>query len=289
MTMSFTRRAVAALFAATALTAVPALAQQAEVKIGYNADQSASGAAELGLAGRYGFEAAIEDINAKNPEIAGKKVKFVLVAEDDVADPKQGVSVANKFVGDGVTFVVGHFNSSVSIPASEVYAENGILQVTPASTNPSFTERGLWNTFRVCGRDDQQGAVAGKYIAEKLSGKKVAVLGQTVVTELFGEGVDPVGQRIRLGPIPFTVIGVLAPKGQSGFQDQDEAPIVPGTSAMPAAGAPAAMMPDQQLPIDQVAPQRVAPVDAGMNLAGGVPDTSGPDGMQAGIETPIIE
>jgi branched-chain amino acid transport system substrate-binding protein len=86
------------------------------------------------------------------------------------------VSVANKFVGDGITFVVGHFNSGVSIPASEVYAENGVLEITPAATNPVFTERGLWNTFRTCGRDDQQGAVAGKWIVDNLPGKKVAVI-----------------------------------------------------------------------------------------------------------------
>ncbi len=82
----------------------------------------------------------------------------------------------NKFVGDGVKFVIGHFNSGVSIPASEVYAENGIFQITPASTNPNFTERGLWNTFRTCGRDDQQGAVAGKYIADHFKDAKVAVV-----------------------------------------------------------------------------------------------------------------
>ena len=95
---------------------------------------------------------------------------------DDVSDPKQGISVANKFVADGVKFVVGHFNSGVSIPASEVYAENGILEITPAATNPIFTERGLWNTFRTCGRDDQQGAVAGAYLADNFKDAKIAVV-----------------------------------------------------------------------------------------------------------------
>ena len=84
--------------------------------------------------------------------------------------------MANKFIGDGVKFVIGHFSSGVSIPTSEVYAENGIFQITPASTNPKFTERGLWNTFRTCGRDDQQGAVAGKYIADHFKDTKVAVV-----------------------------------------------------------------------------------------------------------------
>jgi branched-chain amino acid transport system substrate-binding protein len=93
-----------------------------------------------------------------------------------VSDPKQGVSVANKFAAEGVKFVVGHFNSGVSIPASQVYEEAGIVQVTPASTNPTYTERGMWNTFRTCGRDDQQGLVAGSYLADKFKGKKVAVI-----------------------------------------------------------------------------------------------------------------
>ena len=129
--------------------------------------------AAFGAQLQKGAEQAIADINAAGG-INGEQL--VLVLGDDVSDPKQGVSVANKFVGDGVTYVIGHFNSGVSIPASEVYAENGIFQITPASTNPQFTERGLWNTFRTCGRDDQQGVVAGNYIAENFKDKAVAVI-----------------------------------------------------------------------------------------------------------------
>jgi branched-chain amino acid transport system substrate-binding protein len=84
--------------------------------------------------------------------------------------------VANKFAAEGVKMVVGHFNSGVSIPASDVYEEAGIVQITPASTNPKFTDNGKWNTFRTCGRDDQQGLVAGAYLADKFKGKKVAVI-----------------------------------------------------------------------------------------------------------------
>ncbi|RCS23645.1 branched-chain amino acid ABC transporter substrate-binding protein [Phyllobacterium salinisoli] len=120
-----------------------------------------------------GAEAAIAEINAAGG-LNGEQIKVVL--GDDVSDPKQGISVANKFAADGVKFVIGHFNSGVSIPASDVYAENGILQVTPASTNPVFTERGLWNTFRTCGRDDQQGTIAGKYIADHFKDAKIAVI-----------------------------------------------------------------------------------------------------------------
>jgi branched-chain amino acid transport system substrate-binding protein len=122
---------------------------------------------------KNGAELAAADLNAKGG-INCQKIEIVL--GDDVSDPKQGVSVANKFVGDGVKFVIGHFNSGVTMPASEVYAENGIYVITPSATNPQITERGLWNVFRTCGRDDQQGEVAGKYIATTLKGKKVALV-----------------------------------------------------------------------------------------------------------------
>ena len=113
-----------------------------------------------------------------------------------------------------------------------------------------------------------------------------------VKNEMVNIGVDAEYSAVQAAGSLATMPG-LAPLADqmlrsAGFQDQDEAPIVPGTQAMPA-GDPAAMMPDQPLPIDQVGPEGVAPVEAGMNLAGGVPDTSGPDGMQAGIETLIIE
>ncbi len=129
--------------------------------------------AAFGAQLKNGAEQAIEDINAAGG-IMGSKIEVVV--GDDVGDPKQGVSVANKFAGDGAKFVIGHFNSGVSIPSSDVYAENGILQITPASTNPTFTERKMWNVFRTCGRDDQQGTVAGNYIAEQQKGKKIAVV-----------------------------------------------------------------------------------------------------------------
>ena len=129
--------------------------------------------AAFGAQLQKGAEMAVADINAAGG-VNGEQISLSI--GDDVSDPKQGISVANKFVADGVKFVVGHFNSGVSIPASEVYAENGILEITPAATNPVFTERGLWNTFRVCGRDDQQGEVAGAYIAANFKDAKVAVI-----------------------------------------------------------------------------------------------------------------
>src|SRR4029434_5063907 len=117
--------------------------------------------AAFGAQLQKGAEQAAADINAAGG-INGEKI--VLSIGDDVSDPKQGTSVANKFVADGVHFVVGHFNSGVTIPASEVYQENGILEITPAATNPKVSERNMWNIFRTCGRDDQQGGVAADYI-----------------------------------------------------------------------------------------------------------------------------
>ena len=105
-----------------------------------------------------GATQAVADLNAKGG-VLGQQVK--LDVGDDACDPKQAVSVANEFASKKVVFVDGHFCSSSSIPASKVYADEGILQITPASTNPKFTDEGSWNTFRTCSRDDLQGRVAG--------------------------------------------------------------------------------------------------------------------------------
>ncbi len=172
------------LLSAVALTAMVAFTgtAYADILIGVGAPITGPNAS-FGAQIQKGAEQAAADINAAGG-INGEQIKIVL--GDDVSDPKQGVSVANKFAADGVKYVVGHFNSSVSIPASEVYAENGILQLTPASTNPIFTERGLWNTFRICGRDDQQGGVAGAYVAANFKDAKVAVLHDNTT---YGKGL----------------------------------------------------------------------------------------------------
>jgi branched-chain amino acid transport system substrate-binding protein len=122
---------------------------------------------------KNGADLAVADINAAGG-VLGKKL--ALDVGDDACDPKQARAVAEKFVSEKVPFVAGHYCSSSSIPASEAYAEGNVLQITPASTNPTFTERGQWNTFRVCGRDDQQGAVAGAYLAKNYKGKNIAIL-----------------------------------------------------------------------------------------------------------------
>jgi branched-chain amino acid transport system substrate-binding protein len=131
------------------------------------------GEATFGRQLRNGAEQAVADINAAGG-VLGRKLR--LEVGDDACDPKQARSVAEKLAGMKVPFVAGHYCSSSSIPASEAYAESNVLQITPASTNPQFTERGLWNTFRVCGRDDQQGAIAADYIVKNYKGKNVAVI-----------------------------------------------------------------------------------------------------------------
>jgi branched-chain amino acid transport system substrate-binding protein len=144
----------------------------AQIKVGVAGPLTGPNAA-FGAQLKNGAEQAAADINAKGG-INGQKIE--LVFGDDRSDPKEGVSVANKFVGEKVRFVLGHFNSGVTIPASEVYAENNILMISPSATNPKVTERKLWNVFRTCGRDDQQGEVAAKYISTTLKGKKVAIV-----------------------------------------------------------------------------------------------------------------
>ena len=149
-----------------------ALAGSAEAQVRFGVGGPITGPnAATGAQMKNGVEQAAADINATGG-ILGEKI--TVEYGDDVSDPKQGVSVANNFAGDGVKFVIGHYNSGVTIPASAVYQENGILQITPASTNPTVTERGMWNIFRTCGRDDQQGKVAGAYILAHFKDKRIA-------------------------------------------------------------------------------------------------------------------
>jgi len=122
---------------------------------------------------KRGAQKGVDDYNAKGG-VAGQKLKLEI--GDDACDPKQAVAVANKLASEGIKFVDGHFCSGSSIPASDVYKEENIIEMTPASTNPQLTERGLKNVFRTCGRDDIQGVTAGKYLAAHYKDKKVAII-----------------------------------------------------------------------------------------------------------------
>ena len=169
----------ASLAAVLAIAAAPAGAQVKIASAGPMTGEYASFGKQL----QDGAQQAVADLNAKGG-VLGQKIELQI--GDDACDPKQAVSVANKFAGDGVKFVDGHFCSSSSIPASKVYTEEGILQITPASTNPKFTDEGSWNTFRTCGRDDQRGAVAGHTIATEFKDRKVAILHDNTT---YGKGI----------------------------------------------------------------------------------------------------
>ena len=160
--------------------------QAATLKIGVAGPLTGDQAA-FGEMLKNGATLAVEEWNAKGGvSVGGKKMKVDILWGDDRHDPREGVSIANKFVNSGAVGIVGHFNSSVSIPASTVYAEAGVLQITPASTNPKLTEQGFSTVFRVCGRDDQQGEVAANYIVDTLKLKRIAILHDKTT---YGQGL----------------------------------------------------------------------------------------------------
>ena len=159
------------LFATAALLATVGAAQ-AQIRVATVGPMTGEYAA-IGVQMKAGAEQAVADIN-KAGGVNGQQL--ILEVGDDACDPKQAVSVANQMASRKVAVVAGHYCSGSSIPASKVYAEEGVLQISPASTNPKYTDEGGWNTFRVCGRDDQQGALAGKFLADKFKGKKIAVI-----------------------------------------------------------------------------------------------------------------
>ncbi len=140
---------------AAAPAAAPAM-PEVVVKIGHVAPTTGP-QAHLGKDNENGARLAIDDANAKNIVIDGKKIKFELDAQDDQADPKQGTIVAQKLVDDKVAGVVGHLNSGTSIPASKIYSDAGIPQISPSATNPKLTLQGFKTTFRVMANDVQQG------------------------------------------------------------------------------------------------------------------------------------
>ncbi|WP_448205873.1 branched-chain amino acid ABC transporter substrate-binding protein [Azospirillum sp. sgz302134] len=160
------------LLAAVAATALSATAAKADISVAVAGPMTGQYAA-FGEQMRKGMEQAVADINAAGG-VLGQKLK--LEVGDDACDPKQAVAVANDLARKGVKFVNGHYCSGSSIPASAVYAEEGILNITPAATNPKLTEQGLKNIFRICGRDDQQGKFAGKYLLDTYKGKNIAIL-----------------------------------------------------------------------------------------------------------------
>lgn len=188
------------MFAVAAAFAGSVSAQDMVIKIGHVAPTS-GGIAHLGKDNEMGAKMAIDDLNAKGLMIGGKKARFELLAEDDGADPKQATAVAQKLVDSKVNGVVGHLNSGTSIPASKIYSDAGIPQISPSATNPKFTRQGYKTTFRVVADDVHLGGTLGKYASGTLKGKSIAVIddrtayGQGVAEE-FVKGVDGSGGKV---------------------------------------------------------------------------------------------
>jgi branched-chain amino acid transport system substrate-binding protein len=171
--------------AAAAIFVGSVSAQDMVVKIGHVAPTS-GGIAHLGKDNENGARMAIEELNAKGVTIGGKKAKLELVAEDDAADPKQGTAVANKLVDAKVNGVIGHLNSGTSIPASKIYSDAGIPQISPSATNPKYTRQGFKTTFRVVADDVHLGGTLGRYAVKELKGKSIVTIDDRTA---YGQGV----------------------------------------------------------------------------------------------------
>jgi branched-chain amino acid transport system substrate-binding protein len=176
------------------------LAQETVVRLGHVAPTSGA-IAHLGKDNENGARLAIEELNAKGITIGGARIRFELLAEDDAADPKQGTAAAQKLVDSKVVGVIGHLNSGTSIPASKIYSDAGIPQISPSATNPRFTRQGYKTTFRVVADDVHLGGTLGKYAVNQLKGKSIAVVddrtayGQGVADE-FEKGVKGAGGKV---------------------------------------------------------------------------------------------
>ena len=142
--------------------------------------------AHIGIDIRNGTQLGVDDVNAAGIEVGGRKVKLELIAEDDEANPTKATTVAQKLVDAKVVAVVGHFNSGASIPASKIYSDAGIVQISPGSTNPKYTQQGFKTTYRVVANDDQQGPVGAQFAVEKLVAKKIAVIDDSTA---YGQGL----------------------------------------------------------------------------------------------------
>jgi branched-chain amino acid transport system substrate-binding protein len=155
---------------------------------------------------RDGSQQAVDDLNAAGG-ILGQKLR--LTVHDDVCDPKQAVAIANQLAASPPAVVIGHFCSGSSIPASDVYAEEGILMISPGSTNPKLTDAGHWNVFRICGRDDQQGALAGRDLIKLFPGKKIAIVDDR---QTYSQGLaDETRKALNAGGVKEVMDDTITP------------------------------------------------------------------------------
>jgi branched-chain amino acid transport system substrate-binding protein len=142
--------------------------------------------AHLGKDNENGARLAIDDLNERKVKIGGQEIKFELLPEDDASDPKQGTAVAQKLVDAKVAGVIGHLNSGTTIPASKIYHDAGIAQISPSATNPKYTLQGFNTTFRVVAHDGQLGGTLGRYAVAQLKGKSIAIIDDRTA---YGQGV----------------------------------------------------------------------------------------------------
>ena len=179
---------------------VPPPKPEVMVKLGHVAPLTGP-QAHLGKDNENGARMAIDELNAQNLEIGGAKIKFELLAEDDQADPKQGTIVAQKLVDAKVNGVIGHLNSGTTIPASKIYSDAAIPQISGSATNPKYTQQGFKTAFRVMANDVQQGKILGEYAVKQLAAKSVAIIddrsayGQGLADE-FKKAVEAAGVKI---------------------------------------------------------------------------------------------
>jgi len=177
-----------------------ACAQEQIVKIGHVGPLTGP-SAHLGKDIENGARMAIEELNAKGVTLGGNKIKFVLLAEDDASDPKQGTAAAQKLVDARINGVIGHLNSGTTIPASRIYYDAGIPQISPASTNQKYTQQGFNSVFRVVANDGQLGGALGRYAATTLKAKNIAVIDDRTaygqgLSEEFTKGAEAAGVNI---------------------------------------------------------------------------------------------
>ncbi|MFZ9546894.1 MAG: branched-chain amino acid ABC transporter substrate-binding protein [Burkholderiaceae bacterium] len=188
------------MLSAITVSLVACSPKDSSVKIGHVAPLTGS-IAHLGKDNEAGAKLAIADLNKAGIKIGGSPVTFTLLSEDDGADPKQGTAAAQKLVDAKVAGVIGHLNSGTTIPASKLYNDAGIAQISPSATNPKYTLQGYKTAFRVVANDAQLGGTLGRYAVQELKGKSIAVIddrtayGQGVADE-FVKGVESAGGKI---------------------------------------------------------------------------------------------
>ena len=163
------------------------------IKIGHVAPLT-GGIAHLGKDNENGARLAVDEINAAGGVKAGDKTfKLELLAEDDKADPKEGTLAAQKIVDGGAVAVVGHLNSGTSIPASKIYSDASVAQISPSATNPKLTEQGFMTTFRVVANDNQQGGVLANFAAGEMKAKTIAIVDDRTA---YGQGLADVVEKV---------------------------------------------------------------------------------------------